>query len=154
MILREHIFAVCEAPGMLYWLRKGAVLVILGLTTVVFPAVTGTSQLLFEFYGKLLPNRSAISHDWRSEHGGEAVLAQKVRGMIALLRDNEVTEFYYTDAIARDPDASVTQRLAEGAYPIRLSKGARHWLLSASEGFAPDCVALASREGIVLARCP
>src|SRR5450759_5121144 len=145
MVLRKHIFEVCKPPDTLYWLRKVGVLVIVALTTLVFPAVTTTPHLLFEFYEKLLPNRSAISNDWRTARGGEAVLPQKVRAMIALLRDNQVTEFRYSDAIARDPDASLTQRLAEGAYPIRLSSGARHSLLFASEAVGDDCLALDSR---------
>jgi hypothetical protein len=154
MVLRKQFFAVCRAPGMLHWLRKGAVLAILGLATVVVPAITIAPQLLFKFYEILLPNGSAISNEWRTARGGEAVLPQKVRAMIAVLRENEVTEFRHSEAIVHDPDSSVTQRLAEGAYPIRLSGVARHWLLSANEPLGSGCVALDSREGIVLARCP
>jgi hypothetical protein len=154
MVFSKRIFAVCKAPGMLHWLRNGAVLVIVALTAVVVPAVTIAPDLLFKFYRILLPNRAVIPSDWRKARGGEAVLPKKVLVMIALLRENDVREFRYSAAVVHDPDSSVEQRLAEGAYPIRLSNVARHWLLSVNEPLGAGCVALDSREGIVLARCP
>ena len=138
----------------LYWLRKAGVLIVIALTITAFPAIRTTPQLLFAFYEKLLPNRSAIFNESRVAHGGEAVLPQRVRAMIALLRDNQVTAFRYSDAIAPPSDDTTKQRLAEGAYPIRINVEANYLLLSASEVVAHSCAVVASREGIVLVRCP
>ena len=139
---------------MSYWQRKAGVLATLALTAIFFPAVISTPHRLFEFYENLFAEGRGVSKDWGTGRAGETVLPQKVQTMLALLRNHQITEFRYSDAIARDPDDSVPQRLAEGAYPILISTRARHWLLSASEAVSPGCLVLAAREGVVLAHCP
>jgi hypothetical protein len=72
--------------------------------------------------------------------------------MIALLRENRVTEFRYSETIARDSD-EVRQRLAEGAYPIRISARARHVLMARTEAMPAQCRLLASGLEVVLVDC-
>ena len=91
--------------------------------------------------------------EWNLPGAGESVLPAKVRTMIALLRENHVSEFRYSDAIARDPDESVPQRLAEGAYPIRQAAQARHVLLAPPDVLPANCRAVAARQEVVLADC-
>ena len=148
------LLARFKADDTLYWLRKMGVLLVFALSPLAFPAVTMTPRLLLEVYKKLLPDRAAISKDWRTARTGEVGLPQEVRTMIAMLRDNHVMEFRYSEAIVPQSDDNLTQRLAEGAYPIRINVEAHHVLASASETLAQGCLVLASREGIVLAHCP
>ena len=135
-------------------LRLASVLLIMGLWPLVFPAVTITPRLLYEFYERMLPNRVAISREWRNTHAGEAVLPHKAKVMIEMLRQNQITSFRYSETIVPRSDAALTQRLAEGAYPIRISAEATNLFLSASETPDPGCAVLTAKEGIVLARCP
>ena len=147
-------FASFTAPDRLYLLRKIGVLLIFALSPLAFPAITMTPRLLLEAYEKILPDRSAIARDWRTARSGETGLPQRVRSMIALLRDNHVMEFRHSEAIVPRSDDTLTQRLAEGAYPIRIKVEAHHVLAFASESLPQGCRVVASREGIVLASCP
>ena len=135
-------------------LRKSAVWVVFGVMIAVTPAVTLAPKFLFLFYQILLPNWSALPKEWRTDHAGESVLPARVRTMIAMLRRNDVTDFSYSEGIAKDPEPSVPQRLAEGAYPIKLNAQARHRLLLASEPLLTGCAPVDSSEGFVLAQCP
>ena len=138
----------------MYLLRKMSVLIVFALSPLAFPAITMTPRLLVDAYEKILPERAAISKDWRTARSGEAGIPQKARSMIALLRDNHVMRFRYTEALVPRSDDTLTQRLAEGAYPIRINVEARHVLASAGESLRQGCVVVASKEGIVLASCP
>ena len=136
------------------WLRTGAGLGILGLALWLYSPLVGASKSLYRFYRDLAPQWASVSAEARSERGGEAVLPPKVRSIIALLREHHVTEFRYSDRIAKDPDESLPQRLAEGAYPIVLRPEAKDVVLAADEPVSAACTALGSREGVALVRCP
>jgi hypothetical protein len=94
-----------------------------------------------------------LLREWRTERSGETSLPE-VTTMLALLRENHVAWFRYSDGIARHPDVSVPLRLAEGAYPIRVGLDAHHLLLLAGEVLDPRCSVVANRQGVVLAFCP
>lgn len=138
---------------MVYWFRQVGLVLVFIFTIHLFPGIRHTPERLSGFYERQWPRRDALLLEWRTEHAGETVLAPTVQTMIALLRENQVTAFRYSDAVARDPDASVKQRLAEAPYPIRLEADAKHLLMLASEGFG-NCEPVAARQEVILARCP
>lgn len=134
--------------------RSGSVLAIFALAIWLYPPMTATPRLLHRFYGQLASQWSNVAGEWRMEHGGERVLPPAARAIIGLLREHGVREFRYSDAIARHPDMSLPQRLAEGAYPIVIRADARHLVASATEpAIPPGCRQLGIREGVVLVRC-
>ena len=110
-------------------------------------------ELLDPFYRGQTPGPVPLLQEWGAPQGGEWVLPAKVRTMLALLRENHVQEFRYSQTIERDPDESVVQRLAEGAYPIRIMKRARHLLLLSQESLPVGCGVIATRQEVVLADC-
>lgn len=138
---------------MLFWARQVVVVMVLGLSVHLFPGLSSTPKALSEFYEKQWPRREVLLQEWRTGRAGETVLPPKVQAMLALLRENRVESYRYSDTIAQDPDTSVVQRIAEGAYPIRWSANARHVLLSSSEPLVAMCKAVASRQEVVLAHC-
>lgn len=91
--------------------------------------------------------------EWSLPRSGEAGLPPNVRTMIALLRENRVSEFRYSEGVAHGPDEAVRQRLAEGAYPIRLAPGSRHLVLVLPEALPAHCRAVATRQEVILADC-
>lgn len=139
---------------MLYWLRQVGVLLILGLTIHLFPTLLSTPETLSDFYTDLWPRSETLRREWRTERAGETVLPGKVQTMLALLREQRAATFRYSDAIAHDPNTSIVQRIAEGAYPIRWSASAQHFLSLAHEAVDARCTRLASRDEVVLAYCP
>jgi hypothetical protein len=76
-----------------------------------------------------------------------------VQAMLALLRDQRVGSYRYSDAIANDADSSVVQRIAEAAYPIRLNPQAQHLLALSGEPMDPRCKIIASTQEVILASC-
>lgn len=135
-------------------LHKGATLVILGLAVWLYTPLVTAPKSLYRFYLGIVPRWSSVNAEARTEHGGEAVLPPKVRAILGLLREHRVTEFRYSDRIAKDPDESLQQRLAEGAYPIVLQPDAKHLVQTADEPISAECTARGSREGVTLVRCP
>jgi len=73
--------------------------------------------------------------------------------MLGLLRDNHISEFRVGEAIAQKADESIRQRLAEGAYPIRLNLQAPHVLLIPPDVVPAGCRAVDARQEVVLADC-
>ncbi len=140
--------------SVLYWLRQAGVLLVIGVTVVAFSGVRQTPDKLWSMYEDFWPRRDALRVEWRTERAGEAVLVPKVRTMLALLRDNNVDAFRYSDAIAADTDSSLVQRIAESAYPIRVKQEAPFLLLLASETLDRRCVEMARQQEVVLALCP
>ena len=138
---------------MLYWLRQLGVVLVLGMTTHLFPTVLVTPETLSTFYLEWWPRRNALRQEWRTERAGEGVLPAKVQAMLALLRDHRAQSFRFSDGIARDADTSVVQRLAESTYPIRWNAQAPHLLLLASEPVPSRCTIVATRQEVVLANC-
>jgi hypothetical protein len=136
------------------FLRKGVALLILLLSLAVFQTRVEQTLSMFEFDGQAIEERDAILPELRAERGGERVLPAKVLTMIALLRTARIERFRQSSGIGADPDSSVPQRLAEGAYPIRLQEKAPHVIAFENEALDAACVVVARREGIVLARCP
>jgi hypothetical protein len=137
----------------LYWLRQAGVLLVTGVAVLAFSGVRETPARLLSMYGDLWQRGDAVRLEWRTEGAGEDLLAPRVRAMLALLRDNRVESFRYSAAIASDADASVVQRIAESAYPIRVKQDAKDLLLLSDESLAPHCKAVASKLEVVLARC-
>ncbi len=119
---------------------------------LILLAGSGVKEL-YRFYGGKVPPAHPPLSEWNLPRAGEWVLPARVQAMLALLRDNRVQEFRFSDAIARDPDDSVPQRLAEGAYPIRVNAEARHRLLNRGEALPPGCRVVAGNQGVVLADC-
>lgn len=140
--------------SVLYWLRQAGVLLVIGVTVIAFSGVRDTPDKLWSMYEDFWPRRAALWVEWRTERAGETVLVPKVRTMLALLRDNNVEAFRYSEAIAADTDTSMVQRIAESAYPIRLKQEAPFLLLLASEAMDPRCVEMARQQEVVLALCP
>ena len=123
-----------------------------GVAVCLVPALRDGAVRLWQFYGHAQP-RTALA-EWNVAGGGERVLPAKVQTMLALLRENHIAEFRVSEAVLRDPDDSVPQRLAEGAYPIRVNlQSARHWLRYASEGLPAGCRTIAVKQEVVLADC-
>ena len=130
-------------------------LVLLALLVIVaFPGILKTPVKLVSMYQGFWLRREQLRLDWRTERAGEDVLSPKVRTMLALLRDNHVQSFRYSEAIANDVDTSVVQRIAESAYPIRLRQEGPHFLLLVSEILDSRCKTVARESGVVLAHCP
>jgi hypothetical protein len=143
-----------EEIGVVYFVRQACVLLVLGVTVYVFPAVSATPRMLWSSYVALVNQGESLRSQWRAERAGENVLPAKVKVMLALLRDNHVETFRYSDGIARDPEESTVQRLSEGAYPIRLASDAHHLLLLPKEVLEPPCRAVSYTQEAVLAYCP
>lgn len=138
---------------MLFWLRQAGVLLVIGLAVLAFSGVRKTPAHLWSMYGELWERGDAVRQEWRTERAGEGLLSGRVQAMLALLRDNRVESFRYSNAIASDADASVVQRIAESAYPIHLKQEAKDLLLLATEALDPHCKPVASRLEVVLAHC-
>ena len=138
---------------MLFWLRQAGVMLVIGLSVLTFSGVQETLPHLWSMYGDLWERGDSVRQEWRTERAGEGLLSGRVQAMLALLRDNSVESFRYSNAIASDADASVVQRIAESAYPIRLKQDAKDLLLLASEALDPRCKPVASRLEVVLAHC-
>jgi hypothetical protein len=139
--------------GVLYWLRQAGVVLVIGLAVAAFGNVRATPGQLSSLYEDWWPHRAALQREWRSEHAGETVLPARVQAMLALLRDNRVESFRYSDAIAHDADTSVVQRIAESAYPIRVRREAQSLLLLPTDALDPRCRVVARRQEVVLAHC-
>lgn len=138
---------------MLFWLRQAGVLLVFGLMVFAFSGVRQTPYKLLSMYQDFWARGDTLRREWRTERSGESSLPE-VRTMLALLRDNQVAWFRYSDGIARHADVSVALRLAEGAYPIRVGLDAHHLLLLAGEALDPRCRVVANRQEVVLAFCP
>jgi hypothetical protein len=137
-----------------FWLRKVGILLVMALTLIAFAGVQETPGRLRALYRDFWSHRATLQQDWKTARSGEEVLAPKVRTMLALLREQRVESFRYSRAIAHEPDASVIQRIAESAYPIRLTPTARHLLALSGEPLDPGCKVLASQQEVVIAACP
>ena len=72
---------------MLSWLRQVGVLLILGLTIHLFPALLATPETLPDFYTDLWPRSKTLRREWRIERAGETVLPGKIQATLALLRE-------------------------------------------------------------------
>jgi hypothetical protein len=137
----------------LYWLRQAGVLLMIVIAAQAYTNLQETPAALRSMYRQLWPRWSEALLEWRTERAGETLLAAKVQSMLALLRDNESKTFRFSPGIAAEPDPSVVQRLAEGAYPIRYSQDAKDLLLLANEPVDPRCAIVARKLEVVLARC-
>lgn len=138
---------------MLFWLRQAGVGLVIGLTVLAFSGVQETPSRLWSMYGEFWERAGALRQQWRTERAGEGQLSGRVHEMLALLRDNSVESFRYSRAIASDADASVVQRIAESAYPIRVKQDAADLLVLANEVLDPRCKPVARRLEVVLAHC-
>lgn len=138
----------------MFLLRQAGILLVMALTVIAFTGVKETPGKLRALYRDFWSHRATLQQDWKTALSGEEVLAPKVRTALALLRDQHVESFRYSPAVAHEPDASVIQRIAESAYPIRLTPTARHVLALAGEPLDPGCKVLASQQEVVLASCP
>ena len=122
-----------------------------GLAVCLLPAIGGGLWSLFLFYSGQSPGTGGAPGEWNRPGGGERVLPANVQSMLALLRENGIREFRYSRLVA--PDEATQQRLAEGAYPIRLHLRARHWLLQRGETPARGCRVVAANDEVSLADC-
>jgi hypothetical protein len=91
------------------------------------------------------PNRSAATA------GEEQIFPAKTNAALSLLRAHKTTEFQLSPAL--DADFIVRQRLAEGAYPIKMVKSARHWIGLTTEPVPPRCSIVETNKEIALALC-
>ena len=128
--------------------RAGIAVVLAGC---LWPAVSDGVRALGRFYIGEIPRAVPVLPEWSTPDGGDWVLPAKVRAMLALLRQNGIQEFRYSPAIERDPEAF--QRLTEGAYPIRVTERARHWLFLTDDHPGPGCRVIATNEEAILADC-
>jgi hypothetical protein len=101
------------------------------------------------FFGETLPRVLAEVDEPR---GGERMLPPPVQDMLMLLRGHGVSAYRVSPGIARDP--LISQRVVEGAWPIRPDGGASWYLAFAGEGRPAGCQLLDGRKNVVLARCP
>lgn len=138
---------------MVFWWRQAGVVLVFGIAVFLFAGVRETPDKLLTMAQDFWPRRDALRREWRAERAGEVVLPLKVQAMLALLRENQVRSFRYSQRIANDADTSVVQRIAESAYPIRLSQQAQHLLALAGEPLEPSCKPIAQRQEVVLASC-
>ena len=136
----------------MFFMRQAAVAAILAATAWCFPTLWAAEQPWKRTWNYL------AARDWRDlqlfavERAGEEVLPAKVRGALELMRRNAVPDFFVSKAILRDPDESVPQRLAEGAYPIRVNEKSRHLIVSSDEPVPATCAKLGAVEGVTLVR--
>lgn len=138
---------------MSYRLRQAGVLLVVVIAALAFSNVRRTPAALWSMYKTAWAQGDDVLLEWRTERAGEDALTDKVRAMLALLRDNRVGTFRYSAGIANDTDSSVVQRIAEAAYPIRYGQSAKNLLQLASEPLDPRCVAVARKQEVLLARC-
>lgn len=124
---------------------------ILCLSLYLFPSVLDTIILLGNVETKMLVNWKNVEafRESRIPLGGEYVLPPEVQVMITMLRRSGADSFRYSDAIRSN--GGMTQRLVEGAYPIRVSPGSRFLVLLEGEPLPAGMNVLASGEGVVLA---
>jgi hypothetical protein len=128
--------------------------IVLFIAAALFtPASTKAFKQLQESYARILgtPNSSAA---WLKERGGEFVLPPRVQTIIRLLREHRIENFRYGLTIAQDPDPALVQRLAEGAYPIRLNAQAKHVVFTTRDTVEPSCQKIAGKDDFILAYCP
>jgi hypothetical protein len=120
---------------------------------VVLPAIGSSLEQLEDFYRHTFVERATRPADWRAPHAGEWVLPGRVRAMVALLRRNGVQDFRFTAASVGGADPLLTQRLAEGAFPIRVRAAARDVLIAAGEDPGTDCSVVDSEQDVALVHC-
>jgi hypothetical protein len=134
-------------------LALGAVLAVAILQT---GEVRRTALGLWEHARFVLANIGGVREALGTPDSGRAVLSEPVLRMIDLLREHGVERYRYSERIGAD--RFVSQRLIEGAWPIRFQPDAAFLVSYLSE--ASDCEAVdqrprSSREGseVALARC-
>ena len=115
-----------------------------------------------------LANGEAFSAEFWQPRAGERALTPRVRDAVALLRDNAVTRYRLSAAVAEHE--FVRQRIIEGAWPIRFDPNAEFVVATIGEqtacsevarrSFDPDAPTpkrqarfLAGVPGVLLARC-
>lgn len=138
---------------MSFWMRQARLMLVILLVLLAFPGVLKTPAKLTSMYKDFWARRDWLWHEWQTELAGEAVLAPKVQMMLALLRDNQLQSFRYSDAIANDEDTSMAQRIAESAFPIRLMQDSPNLLVLTSESLDPRCRIVARENEVALASC-
>jgi hypothetical protein len=94
----------------------------------------------------------ALGRNLATPGAGEQVLPASVRTMILLLRAHGAERYRCSRAIERDE--LIRQRLLEGALPIRYHPDAPYLVSTSAEPLPAACTPVASREGVILARCP
>ena len=104
---------------------------------------------LRKFVGETLPRNLSELVEPR---GGERVLPPPVQDMLTLLRDQGVRGYRVSPRIAKDP--LISQRVLEGAWPIRPDDDAPWYLAYAADALPDRCQPYARQEDIVLAHCP
>lgn len=138
---------------MFFWLRHAGVLLVLLGAVALFPGVSDTPSQLFAIAERLWPQADTVRQAWRAPYAGETSLSPRVHSMLRLLRQQRIDSFRYSAALAAGADASLPQRIAESAFPIRIHADARHLLLLAGEVLDPRCTVTATDQELVLATC-
>jgi hypothetical protein len=101
------------------------------------------------YFGQTLPRSLA---EIGQPRGGERMLPLPVQDMLTLLRGHGVAGYRVSPRIAHEP--LISQRIVEGAWPIRPDPAAPWYLAFAAEGLPVGCQSLDRRMDVVLARCP
>jgi len=120
---------------------------------VVLPAICSSLEQLEEFYRLKFVERATHPSEWRAAGAGEWALPPRARSMIALLRRNGVQDFRFTAASVGANEPLVTQRLTEGAFPIRVRATARDVLVAAGEDAGNECRIVDTEQDVALVRC-
>jgi hypothetical protein len=120
---------------------------------VVLPAIGSSLEQLEDFYRQTFVERATRPAEWRAPRGGEWVLPARVRAMVALLRRNGVQDFRFSAASVGAADPLLTQRLAEGAFPIRVRATARDMLVAAGEDPGANCRVVDTEQDVALDHC-
>jgi hypothetical protein len=136
--------------------RQLAVGVVLVLAIVQTDEARGTAVSLSEGAFYLIRDPGGVVEGLDTPGSGRDVLPESVLRMVDLLRQHGVESYRYSERIAEDRHRS--QRLIEGAWPIRFQPDARFLLSYLSE--ETDCEAVGHHpasseegEGVRLARC-
>jgi hypothetical protein len=90
--------------------------------------------------------------DLQQPQGGEYVLPVEVQVMLHFLRTAHADAFRFSPGI--DDNMEISQRLVEGAYPLRVVDKAHYYLSMEQEPLPQACRPLMSQGGIILAYCP
>lgn len=133
--------------------RGNAAVFLIALASVLMFDICRHCENLYRLERRIIANLGggALS-DLCKPGGGENVLPIEVQVMLSFLRSAKADSFTFSRAIAHN--VKRTQRLVEGAYPLRVDENAHYHLYMEHEPLPQACRPLMNRGGIALAYCP
>lgn len=135
-------------------IKKLAVAAIIVLAAVLFPMTVKTLYQLNAGIAGIIAQGAFgdLSRQITTPNSGLHVLPSKAQEGIRLLQEKQIDSFRLSPAIGRD--AEMSQRLIEGAYPIRVLEKSAHCLMFSNEQVPSGCVAVSRTGEVILAYCP